>query len=765
MMAATEQFGFTYGGSHTQANWGDTRHLSWPKMVEMLTSHVAGPKDGSCIVPAVFTGTQRKKDDAARIDVAFLDSDSGATLDQIRAALIDKRWEAVVSSTHSHMTTETKVSLVNWNRYFSKDPHATPGQFLIDEKGYLPVVADGAEAVASDEVYVHLQHSPCPKFRIAVPLAKPWIAADYPTQAGANAVWKERIEALASALHLSHDQACTDTSRLFYLPRRPPNGAVPETAIVEGSFCDIFALPKVVNDSLFDVHKPNGHANGHADQSQPDRPEFIDPVTGEIIDLAEWAKASGRTFLIAKALRAKRPGVFTGLITDNSNVHIDCPNSDAHTDPSRDAATFVVNAGQATSAKGFIVHCRHGHCTGKDRLFFVRRMLEEHWLSIDDLTAAAFHVRAPEPADGKPEHKAYSDAIPWRAIHLPSWEGVTVPQRRWIVLDWLPVRTVTLCYADGGIGKTLLALQLMAATALENAKWCGIGVEPCNSVGLFSEDDATELHMRMDAIRQSYGASWADLANMQPVDGTGLDNILVRFESDGKMVLTPRFAQLHDEAMDLKARLVVIDTAATCFGGNENDRSQVTQFVGTALTRLAQDIDGAVLLNAHPSLSGLANGDLRSGSTAWNNSCRSRWGMARPETESGQPNLASPERILTRRKSNAAPAGDTITMQWRDGVFSVPERFTAGAGHRKDQAEVAFLAALEAQKRADLHVSANAHAGNYAPKVFYNTPHGRDFSKRELTEAMSNLMKRGRLRTMPYQRNRITHEELVIADI
>jgi RecA-family ATPase len=230
------------------------------------------------------------------------------------------------------------------------------------------------------------------------------------------------------------------------------------------------------------------------------------------------------------------------------------------------------------------------------------------------------------------------------------------------------------------------------------------------------------------------------------------------------MVPTARFAQLREQALDTKARLVVIDTAATCFAGNENDRAQVTGFVGNFLTKLAQDIDGAVLLNAHPSLTGLTSGDLRSGSTAWNNSCRSRWGLARPEGDDGKPVLDSLERILTRRKANAATTGDAITMEWRDGVFAVQQQFTAGTGHRKDQAESAFLAALEAKTGAGAHVSANSRAGNYAPKVLYNTPQARDFSKRELVEAMGNLLKRGCLRTQSYKHNYETHEELVRAD-
>ena len=95
-------FGFTFGASHTQTNWDDVRRVPWPEMVELLTSHRPGLKEGPCIVPATFTGGEEEKEEAAQIDVALLDSDSGATLDDIIKALNQKNWKSVVSSTHSH---------------------------------------------------------------------------------------------------------------------------------------------------------------------------------------------------------------------------------------------------------------------------------------------------------------------------------------------------------------------------------------------------------------------------------------------------------------------------------------------------------------------------------------------------------------------------------------------------------------------------------------------------------------------------------------
>lgn len=349
---------------------------------------------------------------------------------------------------------------------------------------------------------------------------------------------------------------------------------------------------------------------------------------------------------------------------------------------------------------------------------------------------------ATRAAASKPLPKIVPLCLP--ALHLQR-----VPERRWIVPNWLPVRQVTLNYADGGIGKTLLGMQLMASTAL-GMPWCGLDVEQCPSVGLFSEDDETEIHIRMEAVRASYGVAFTDMADVHPIDATGADNILAHFDGN-HMMPTARFKQLRECALDTGARLVMIDTAATTFGGNENDRSQVTQYVGSLLTSLAQDIDGAVLLNAHPSVSGIANGDLRSGSTGWNNSARSRWAMTRPMDDDGKPILDSSERVLTRRKSNAAAAGETISLEWQDGVFKAKGAAGGvGAGNRKDAAEAAFLAALRVSPRP---VFTDPRTSNYAPRVFHMTPHGADFRIPELAEAMRNLMGRGRVIVDEYKRD------------
>ena len=91
-------FSFTFG-AHTQVTWNDRRGVTWRDLTGILTAHSVGRKEGTCIVPAVFRGDRRHKTDADQIDTAFLDSDSGATLEEIAAAVRQRGWAAIIAST------------------------------------------------------------------------------------------------------------------------------------------------------------------------------------------------------------------------------------------------------------------------------------------------------------------------------------------------------------------------------------------------------------------------------------------------------------------------------------------------------------------------------------------------------------------------------------------------------------------------------------------------------------------------------------------
>jgi hypothetical protein len=91
-----------------------------------------------------------------------------------------------------------------------------------EKKAYLPRIVEVSVIIgksADDRQYI-VEHNPCPKFRIAIPLEESWRAADYENKAGVNEAWRRFILGLAAHLGLYADESCVDPSRLFYFPRR-----------------------------------------------------------------------------------------------------------------------------------------------------------------------------------------------------------------------------------------------------------------------------------------------------------------------------------------------------------------------------------------------------------------------------------------------------------------------------------------------------------------------------------------------------------------
>ncbi len=250
-------------------------------------------------------------------------------------------------------------------------------------------------------------------------------------------------------------------------------------------------------------------------------------------------------------------------------------------------------------------------------------------------------------------------------LHPVSWTD-PAPARRWIVPDWVPRKVVTPLYGDGGVGKSLLAQQLLTCTAL-CLPWLGLETHGGRALGVFCEDDVDELQRRQQAINAEFGIVPSRLADLRLLSRLGEDNILMDFTNTDVGVLTGFFDDLAATLAEFKPVLLVLDTAADLFGGNENIRPQVRRFIGFCLGGLARDHDCAVVLLAHPSQSGLRDGSGTGGSTAWNNTVRSRLYLTRPTEEEG---AASPDaRVLSRMKANYASADGKVDMVWRNGAF------------------------------------------------------------------------------------------------
>lgn len=334
---------------------------------------------------------------------------------------------------------------------------------------------------------------------------------------------------------------------------------------------------------------------------------------------------------------------------------------------------------------------------------------------------------------------------PLEVIEPIGFQDAPVPVRRWLWKDWIPIGAVTALYGDGGTGKSLFAQQLMTSCGTGQL-FLGFDVMPCRALGMFCEDDRDELHRRQAATNFAVGANFGDLENVFWLPRVGCENLLMTFAADGRGEASPLFSQVVNLAVERGVQLVIIDTAADVFAGNENIRPQVRQFIAL-LTRLARAIDGAVLLLAHPSQTGRASGSGDGGSTAWNNSVRSRLYLKRPEAAGG--NMPDADiRVLSRLKANYAAAGVEVTLRYSRGAFALEGSAEPDGDsyYRSRATEQAFLSGMS--ELAAKNIRCNVHKGqaNYAPKVLREKTHtAAAYSEDELEAAMNRLLRDGKI--------------------
>ncbi|WOH80922.1 AAA family ATPase [Bradyrhizobium sp. BEA-2-5] len=343
--------------------------------------------------------------------------------------------------------------------------------------------------------------------------------------------------------------------------------------------------------------------------------------------------------------------------------------------------------------------------------------------------------RAPSPSP-LPEQNNTDE--PLTPLDISGWDEAEVPQRDWAVKDRIPRRAVTLLSGEGGVGKSIVTLQLACAHPLAR-DWFGSLPEPGPAIYLDAEDDEPELHFRLDAIRAHLGVTFKELGDgglhLMPL--AGKDALLGAPDRAGIIQPTPLFTRLLLTANNVKPVLIVLNSAADLFAGNENNRSEVRQFVGL-LRRLAIDSGAAVLLTSHPSLSGISTDSGLSGSTAWNNSVRSRLFLKASEPDG---DTRSDQRELIVRKNNYGPSGETIRMIWCNGLFvpvTAPSSIERAATERK--IEDLFMGLLARFSHEGRKVS-DKTGTNYAPAKFADEPEAKaaKCSKQALADAMRRL--------------------------
>ena len=329
--------------------------------------------------------------------------------------------------------------------------------------------------------------------------------------------------------------------------------------------------------------------------------------------------------------------------------------------------------------------------------------------------------------------------------------------RVWLVEGLIPNAQVTSLSGDGATGKSLLARQLAVAT-VAGEKWLGREVKTGGCLIVSAEDDIDEESRRLTEITNVEQVDRSRLEGLEIVPLAGKDAVLAAqdYQRPGVVTATQLFRKLKDKVASMKPALVILDTSADLFAGNEIDRSQVRQFVGM-LRGIAIENDCAVLLLSHPSQAGMASGSGTSGSTAWSNSVRSRLYLRRVTDEKTKAEPNANMRVLGVMKSNYAASGEQIPMVWSAGRFVPVGQATTPEDQTKlfDHAPAVFLEMLGTEEfgsdKAGKYVT-DSPRGRYAPKLFAASPRAveENLEEKHFVEAMRRLFAAGKIEVVQF---------------
>ncbi|MBU0793610.1 MAG: AAA family ATPase [Alphaproteobacteria bacterium] len=338
--------------------------------------------------------------------------------------------------------------------------------------------------------------------------------------------------------------------------------------------------------------------------------------------------------------------------------------------------------------------------------------------------------------------------------------GKPVQPREWHVADTIPARNVTLFSGDGGTGKSLAALQLAVATVLARA-WFGAAIQrPGGALFLTAEDDVDEVHRRLADIVAAEHIAMRDLHGLAISSLAGLDAVLAAPGPVGRaLVPTEGYAAVRAYIDAHRPALVVLDTLADLFGGDEVNRPQVRQFIAM-LRAIAIECETTIVLLAHPSVAGMSSGSGLSGSTAWNNSVRSRLYMTRE-------NEQSDVRLIEVMKANYGAIGQQVRVKWERGAFVLLGGAASASQHRR-MAESAvdelFLELLGEFEARQMVVSPQWQSrSRYVAKLMEDHPKANGVPAKGFYEAMIRLKASGRIEERYERINR--RETLIIATV
>lgn len=337
----------------------------------------------------------------------------------------------------------------------------------------------------------------------------------------------------------------------------------------------------------------------------------------------------------------------------------------------------------------------------------------------------------------------------------------TPRQIEWLLKDSLPLGSIGILVADGGIGKSHLLLQLGFAVA-GNIPFLNdqyeIGTHG-KAFLIFGEDPDDVLTHRTRKAIHSLVPHEARSAFEQSMDQNlfirsikGEDFRLSKMINHGNLEATQAFSDLLEDLKQVPdLKLVALDPVSRFFGGDENNSSHATHFC-SLLERIANETGATVVFSQHISkaaannsgLKGLHQGAAR-GSTGFTNAARWQLQLVTPSNDDAkkhgldQNNLNS---YLGARvvKKNVGPPEDVFFLR-RDHngillLFDTP----VSPGSEDDQVVAAIVDKVSELEAAGLR---NSYTADTLVRKFAGVWEG--FGKTKLERAVQKALAEGKI--------------------
>ena len=261
-------------------------------------------------------------------------------------------------------------------------------------------------------------------------------------------------------------------------------------------------------------------------------------------------------------------------------------------------------------------------------------------------------------------------------VEITAWDNIEASTREWLIPQWLPANTVTMFTGEGGAGKSWLTLQAVCQVALgfrdaylnpDFEKVADITTRR-NVIFATYEDEPAEIKRRLEALAS--GMSWihnnlsiikqhlhiVDMRGIGSVWGPGIGNHIA---NTGDLLTAGEDLRAICEEND--ARLLVIDPLSGAFGGNENDRTAVYDFI-SSFRGWGDQARCAMLVIGHLPKTEEGKRAGFSGSTAWEASARSMWMLSKKSFTEGKEKENRHYWTLEHTKSNYAPLQSAIPL-------------------------------------------------------------------------------------------------------